>query len=128
MWRLLRSERYESTVELASQRMPGVRFRIKRISVKRRNELAKRVLAILPELEHQSAGETPGDQMRATALATELTTLYLSWGLEAIEGLLIDGRAATSDSLLESGPEELCDEVAAAIRRECGLTEEERKN
>jgi len=45
-----------------------------------------------------------------------------------ISGLLIDGQPATSDALFASGPEELLREVVDRIKRECGLTDDERKN
>ena len=53
---------------------------------------------------------------------------YLEWGLEAIYGLEIDGEPADVGSLIDRGPEGLCREIAEQIRRECFLTEEQRKN
>ena len=35
---------------------------------------------------------------------------------------------ATAESLIESGPEELFKEALAAVKAECGLSENERKN
>jgi hypothetical protein len=54
--------------------------------------------------------------------------MYLQWGLVRIEGLVIDGEAATAVQLLEKGPEDLASEVVGAIKEQCGLSETERKN
>ena len=45
-----------------------------------------------------------------------------------LEGLRIDGEAATVESLIESGPENLAREIAEAIAEESSLNEDERKN
>jgi hypothetical protein len=58
----------------------------------------------------------------------EVDQLYWNWGLLAVEGLIIGGEPATKESLLERGPEALVHEILTAIRRECGLSEDERKN
>jgi hypothetical protein len=50
------------------------------------------------------------------------------WGLEEIHGLELDGQPATAESLIERGPEELFVEALAAVKSECGLSENERKN
>jgi hypothetical protein len=52
----------------------------------------------------------------------------VKWGLAGIEGLEIDSKPATPESLIERGPEELVREVLAAIRREAGLSEDEKKD
>ena len=52
----------------------------------------------------------------------------MEWGLLGIDGLTIDGEAADAASVIERGPEALCREIVHEIRRECGLTDEERKN
>ena len=54
--------------------------------------------------------------------------VYLRWGLLRLEGLAIDGQAASIDELLERGPEELCREIVDRIKLECGLTDDEAKN
>ncbi len=51
-----------------------------------------------------------------------------SGGWRAVEGLIIDGEAATVTQLLEKGPEDLAREIVGAIREQCGLSEAERKN
>ena len=54
--------------------------------------------------------------------------LYIEWGLKTVEGLEIDGEPATPAALIARGPEELAVEVASCVVRECGLTEDDRKN
>jgi hypothetical protein len=52
----------------------------------------------------------------------------VEWGLAELEGLSIDGQAATVELLIDKGPEELVDEIVSALQAEIGLSEEERKN
>jgi hypothetical protein len=47
--------------------------------------------------------------------------------VKAVEGLTVNGTAA-SPELLAEGPEEVFREALAAVRKELGLSEEERKN
>ena len=61
-------------------------------------------------------------------LAQEIDAMYLEWGLINVEGLTIDGEPASCGQLLEKGPEGLVREIVSAIRAQCGLSEEERKN
>jgi hypothetical protein len=80
-------------------------------------------------LEFLRAGPQGTDEeAQAALLAGEIDREYLRWGLAAIEGLEIDGRAATPEDLIEKGPERLLAEALAAVRHEAGLDEEERKN
>jgi hypothetical protein len=98
------------------------------MSFGRRLDLVRRVREVAHALEIDAAGATVQEQLRAAATNAEVDRLYLEWGLLSIEGLEIDGALATVSSLFENGPEDLCREVVAAIKRECGLNEEERKN
>jgi hypothetical protein len=54
--------------------------------------------------------------------------VYLEWGLEEIQGLAIDGESATPAALIEKGPLDLAKEMLVRIKRECGLSEDQRKN
>ena len=84
---------------------------------------------MLGRLEFMAAGEQGPTQEAETALlAGEIDRHYGRWGLVAVEGLEIDGEAATPETLLESGPEGLVHEVLEAVRREAGLNEEGSKN
>jgi hypothetical protein len=61
-------------------------------------------------------------------LSHEIDRTYLEWGLVDVSGLEIDGETATPELVLLKGPEELCREAVDAIKAECHLTEDERKN
>jgi hypothetical protein len=123
-----RPRRYKSVVERESAGFPGVTFTVRRMSFGRRLKLAESIRAIGAELEYREAGDELGDRVEATLIANRIDQIYLEWGLVEVRGLLIDGRPATRELLFGSGPEELTREVLAAIKAECGLTEQERKN
>jgi hypothetical protein len=105
----------------------GVRFRVARVSVGRRIELARRIREIGRKIEFLEAGDDR-EKLEAAVLAGEVDRAYLEWGLEEIEGLTIDGETATPASFIEKGPMGLADEILNRIKAECGLTETERKN
>jgi len=119
---------YASTVTLSSKVMEGVRFTIARMSFGRRIELTRRIRELGRKLEYLEAGEDlkekieAGEDLKekieATLLTQEVERLYLEWGLRGIEGLEIDGRPATPETVIAEGPEELCREIVAAIRSE----------
>ena len=119
---------YESMVDFCSEWAPTVRYRIERMSFGRRLELTREVRGLLARQEFHAAGESPLDRVEASALAMEVDHLYWNWGLLSVEGLSIGGEAATKETLLARGPEPLVHEILSAIKRECGLTEDERKN
>jgi len=119
---------YRSTVTLPSRTMEGVEFTIIRLSFARRMELARKVLELSRQMEFHQAGEGVDENIEANILSCEIDRLYLRWGLAAIDGLLIDGMEATAELIAEKGPENLADEIVAAVKAECGLTENERKN
>ncbi len=119
---------YESEVHLESQSVPGVRFTIARMSFGRRIELTKQVRELTRRIEFLEAGNEAGERIEAALASSEVDHLYLRWGLSGLEGLEIDGQPATPEGLIAKGPEKLCREILGAIRAECGLTEEERKN
>ncbi|MCL6545905.1 MAG: hypothetical protein K6T61_11810 [Bryobacteraceae bacterium] len=120
--------RYESTRTVESAVMPGVRFRIRKMSLERRVELTRRLAELLKRIEYLEAGRDPEERIAAAEAAAAVERIHLEWGLEGIEGLEIDGKPATVDTLIAAGPEALSREVLEAIRAECGLSEAERKN
>lgn len=131
LWRLVRgvpARRYRSTIRCWSKTRPGVAFIIRRISLGRRIELAKSIRDLAGELEYQRAGESAKEQVEAAAISARIERAYLEWGLAGVKGLLIDGERVTAERLYECGPEDLAREIAARIKAECGLTDEERKN
>ncbi len=119
---------YESTVTLASKVCEGVTFKIVRMSFGRRIHLMRQVRDLSSKIEYHRAGEKLHEHIESNLLRAEIDELYLRWGLKALSGLQLDGTPADTDSLIVSGPEELCKEITAAIKRECALSEEERKN
>lgn len=119
---------YESVVETRSKAVEGVEFGVIRMSFGRRMELSRRVREISQRAEFHGAGSELHEKIEASILAQEVDALYLRWGLVRISGLLIDGEAATAETLLEKGPESLTREIVGAIKNQCGLNESERKN
>lgn len=120
---------YESIKQVESRQFEGVRFSVYCMSFGRRLELTRKVRELLGRLEFVRAGPGgPADEAEAALLAGEIDREYVRWGLASIEGLEIDGHPATPEDVIEKGPEKLVAEVLAAIRREAGLDEEERKN
>lgn len=112
----------------ASERYAGVRYEIRRVSFGGRIELARRIREIGRRAEYLEAGTDVRDKLEATVLAAEIDRVYLEWGLAGVEGLEIDGAAATAESLIDHGPVGLAEEILARIKGECGLTDDERKN
>jgi hypothetical protein len=121
-------ENYVSSVWFDSETRAGVRFGILRISFGRRIELARRIREIGRKAEFLEASGDAREKLEATVLAAEIDRAYLEWGLIGVEGIEIDGAAATAGSVIEAGPVELTAEILSRIKRECGLTEDERKN
>lgn len=119
---------YSSTNWVESQAMPGVRFQLLRLSFGRRVGLTRSIRQLWQRLEYHEAGKTISDELSRAVVSAELDAEYLRWALVAIEGLTIDGVAATVESLIESGPEVLSREIVSLIKGELGLTEDERKN
>jgi hypothetical protein len=105
-----------------------VRYEIARVSFGRRIELARRIREIGRKMEYLEAGTDAREKLEATVLAAEIDRAYLEWGLVEIEGLEIDGVAATPKTLVDQGPVELAIEILGRIKSECGMTEDERKN
>jgi hypothetical protein len=118
---------HESEFVVDSRVRPGLKFHIARISFSRRLELMRSVRELAKRVEFLSAGTDPADKMDAALLQAEIELLYVTWGVKAVEGLSVDGVAA-SPELLAQGPEDVFREALEAVRREIGLSEEERKN
>ena len=119
---------WESRIWFDAEAMDGVRYEIVRVSFGRRIELARRIREIGRKMEYLEAGSDARETLEATVLAAEIDRAYLEWGLVAVEGLEIDGVAATPETLVDRGPVELAMEILGRIKLECGMTEDERKN
>ncbi len=125
---LLSDKCWESRVWFDAEAVEGVRFEIVRVSFGRRIELARRIREIGRKMEYLEAGANDRETLEATVLAAEIDRAYLEWGLVAVEGLEIDGAAATPGTLVDLGPVELAMEILGRIKSECGMSEDERKN
>jgi hypothetical protein len=119
---------YESVVLVESQAGPGVTFTVQKMSYSRRADLMRRIRDLARRQEFLRASDQPGDKMDAALIETEINRVYLEWGLKSVSGLTVDGQEATPELLAESGPEDLFREALEAVRRQMGLSEEERKN
>jgi hypothetical protein len=123
-----RTRSYDSVTWRDSEAIPGVRYAVARMSFGRRIELAKRMREIGRKAEYFEAGNDARDKLEAAAIAAEIDRTYLDWGLVEVEGLVIDGVAASPTDVVEKGPQDLAAEILAAVQGECGLSETERKN
>ena len=119
---------YASTLTKSAECAPGVVFTIRRLSFARRMDLSRKIREISRKIDFIAAGDELQERIEANLLAQEIDAIYLDWGLAGIEGLIIDGEAATPALLVEKGPDDLTSEIVRAIKGQCGLTEEERKN
>ena len=119
---------FESTKTIQSQACEGVAFTIARMTFGRRVDLMRRVRQLSAQLEFANAGQGIADRVEASLAAAAIDEAYLRWGLVGLQGLEIDERVADIETLISCGPESLCREIVSAIKRECALTEEERKN
>ncbi len=126
--RSLKPCRYRSYTQCGSRVIPGVTYRIHKMSLGRRIELAEAIRDLAVEREFHQAGESPKERVEAAALSAKIDRVYLSWGLVELEGLVIDGQPPSAEVLYSSGPEDLLREIVDRIKLECGLTDEERKN
>ncbi len=119
---------HESLKTIDSGTSPGVRFTVRRMTLGRRLDMVSKLKERTKQLEFHNAGDSTQDALSGSLLACEIDRIYLDWGLESIDGLLIDGAAATTASLFDSGPETLCKEIIGAIKSEVFLGHDERKN
>jgi hypothetical protein len=122
-----RDVEYTSVIWRESQVMPGIEFAVRRPSLAQRIDLLERARTLALKQEFLKAGDE-SDQLAASLKDLLVRRLYLEWGLMQVKGLKIDGVRATIPDLIEQGPEELVNEIIEAIKSECGLSEDERKN
>jgi hypothetical protein len=120
------SASYASSARIDSTLFEGVTFVVDRMSFGRRLELMKAVREVSAKFEFHAAARDE-DKMKVGLLAAEVDRIYVRWGLREIEGILIDGEAATPQTLSALGPEELFLEALAAVKSVCGLSDTEKK-
>ncbi len=119
---------YESVRVVESVVAAGVTYSVARMSFVRRLELMQRVRELARKMEYLNAGQDAAGRMDSALLQAEIDRLYVVWGLREVSGLTVDGAMATPELLAKAGPEALFREALAAVRREIGLSEPERKN
>jgi hypothetical protein len=125
--RLRKSVRFESVRWQTSREMPDVRFAVCEPSLQKRIDLTQKLHELTLKNEFLASGKEM-EQLELALAELLVQKTLIEWGLAAIEGLFIDGKPATPGTLIEAGPEPLMAEIAMAIRRQCWLDEEERKN
>jgi hypothetical protein len=118
---------YSTVAWQESQAVPGVRYAIRKVSLAQRIELTSRARELTRQYEFLKAGDT-ADQLEASLADLLARKLYLEWGLSEVSDLKIDGQPATSEMVIEKGPESLSNEILASIQAELGLSEDELKN
>jgi hypothetical protein len=129
--RSLRSEAehsFDSALWFDAESAAGVRYSIARLTFGRRLELARRIREIGRKAEFLAAGTDAREKLEAAVVGAEVDRAYLEWGLLAVEGLTIDGEAATPQAVVDKGPLELAMEILGRVKSECGLSESQRKN
>lgn len=119
---------YSSYVTVESQISPGVVYVLARMSFGRRIELTKKIRQLAQKAEFLDASTDAQEVTEARVLVAEVERIYLLWGLTEVRGLVLDGKPATPEALVEHGPEGLFREAVEAVKAECGLSEAERKN
>src|SRR5438128_11571983 len=95
---------WDSRVWFDAEAIGGVRYQIARVSFGRRIELARRIREIGRKTEYLEAGSDVREKLEAAVLRAEIDRAYLEWALTGVEGLEIDGVAATVEMLIEKGP------------------------
>ena len=82
-----------------------------------------------PEIPNELLHKTIDIIRRREAMMNlEYEPAFVRFGLESIAGLVIDGKDATAETLIELGPEDLVTEISGEIKRLMGLSSEETKN
>lgn len=125
--RLLKQDGHRSAQWHESSTHPGVRYAIRGVSLSSRMELVQKTREVSMKHEFLRAGDVP-DQLEASLSDLLVGKIYLEWGLVAVRGLRIDGRAADPSTLIQYGPETLSNEIIETIKGHLCLTENERKN
>jgi hypothetical protein len=119
---------YESYSRVDSKIQSGVAFIVSKMSFGRRTDLLRRIRELTMKGEFLQSGMEPKERLEAALLSAEVDRVYVAWGLHKVVGLEIDGAEATPELLASFGPEELFREAVAAVKTECGLSDDERKN
>jgi len=68
------------------------------------------------------------DQLEVRLGELLVRKVYIEWGLVEVQGVTFDEKPATPETVITIGPEGLANEIAAVIRDQLELSEDERKN
>src|SRR5271155_5368206 len=98
---------YTSVVRRESAAIPGVTYRIRRMSFGARMELSRKIRELSKQVEFLSAGSDVHQHLEANVLSHEIDDVFFAWGLVEIGGLTIDGEPATPELLATKGPDAL---------------------
>lgn len=118
---------YASLLRFASESFPGVEFSLRKVSLAQRIELNAKVRELTLKNEYLTSGNL-SDQLEAGMADVLVRKLYLEWAVADLSGLKIDGKPATLQRLIDSGPELLVSEMLQTIRQHLELSETARKN
>jgi len=94
---------FESERWMESQTFRGVRFAVTRTSLAQRIELTRRVRELVLANDFLASG-SEAEKLEGALADLLVRRLYIEWGLAQIEGLAINGVAASVESLIASGP------------------------
>ncbi len=130
---------FETTVRIESKIEPSVVYVVKRISVVERANLLMETLnetARATELVEllKNAGDNQGPEIIRARLELDslmngkLLSAALRAKLAGIEGLTLNGEAATVESFIQHGPEALVREALEAANAASELTADQQKN
>lgn len=106
----------------------GVRYRLRRMTLAGRIELMEAVGGLARKLKYHAAAAEPEERLRAAQAGLEIDAELAAWGVLEAAGLEPDGGPVSGREMAAGWPEELTREAAALVRRQCGLSETERKN
>jgi hypothetical protein len=132
---------FETKVRIESDKLPGVAFTVRRLSKIQRDKITLAALQdqlrvsdlweqLQKKLEDKDAASEAVrlDAEIGVITSANLKPMYIRAGLVSIEGVQYGGKPATTDLLIENGPDELVDEIWLAINAHAKLTMEQQGN
>lgn len=107
---------------------PGVTFTIRQMTLRQRINLLKELHDLYRELEFSNAGTSKTDRLNTQLNGLRIDEVFLRWGVLAIDGLIVDGKAVAASEISEAAPEDLVGEILSRIRECIALNSGEEKN
>jgi hypothetical protein len=104
-----------------------VRYRLRPVTLSGRIELMEAVGGLARKMKYHAASAEPEERLQAARAGLEIDAELAAWGVLEATGLEA-GRSVAGSEMTAQWPEELTREAAALVRRQCGLSEAERKN